>query len=255
MVPWLGPNDPFPSVEQALDAKSSASGLLAASADLVPEQLIEAYRRGIFPWYCAGQPILWWSPNPRMILKPAQFKITPSFKKTLKQVLRDPRWEIRIDQDFTAVMRACAQTPRRNQAGTWITAEIIEAYSALFRAGNAHSVETWFNGTCVGGLYGIALGRMFFGESMFSHVDNASKIALAALIAHLREQQVKMIDCQQNTAHLASLGGHEITRQAFLAHVHAAVVQPSIPWRLNKTVLARLIARTSAAPASNLIDH
>ncbi|MCQ0030451.1 leucyl/phenylalanyl-tRNA--protein transferase [Burkholderia glumae] len=246
MVPWLAPNAPFPSVERALGPASGAPGLLAASAELHPARVADAYHRGIFPWYSDGQPVLWWSPDPRMILVPAEFRVSTTFRKTLRRVMRDARWEVRVDADFAAVMRACAQAPRPGQRGTWITDEIVAAYTALHRAGNAHSVETWLDGKRVAGLYGVAFGRMFFGESMFAHVTDASKIALAALVAHLLEHGVEMIDCQQNTNHLASLGGREIDRRRFVAHVRAATGEPGIPWRFDKQVLARL---TGAAEA------
>jgi leucyl/phenylalanyl-tRNA--protein transferase len=245
MVPWLGTDDPFPPVERALGAASGAPGLLAASGDLLPSRLIDAYRRGIFPWYSDGQPVLWWSPDPRMILRPAEFKLSPSLRKTLKRVLRDDAWEIRVDHDFAAVMRACAQAPRRGQRGTWITADVVEAYSSLHRLGDAHSIESWFEGERVGGLYGVSFGKMFFGESMFAHATDASKIALAALVGHLRRHKIEMIDCQQNTSHLASLGGREIARKAFIAHVRASVDAPSIPWGFDKTALLEVLARAA----------
>ncbi|WP_025599761.1 leucyl/phenylalanyl-tRNA--protein transferase [Burkholderia sp. WSM2230] len=245
MVPWLGPDDPFPPVERALGAASGAPGLLAASGDLLPSRLIDAYRHGIFPWYSDGQPVLWWSPDPRMILRPAEFKVSPSLRKTLKRVLRDDAWEIRVDEDFPAVMRACAQAPRRGQRGTWITADVVDAYTSLHRMGDAHSIETWFEGERVGGLYGVSFGKMFFGESMFANATDASKMALAALVGHLRRHEIEMIDCQQNTSHLASLGGREIARKAFIAHVRASVDAPRIPWRFDKTVLLDVLARAA----------
>lgn len=243
MVPWLGLDDPFPPVERALGPATGAPGLLAASADLLPSRLLDAYHRGIFPWYSDGQPVLWWSPDPRMVLVPAEFKVSPSLKKTLRRVLREPAWDVRVDQDFPGVMRACAQAPRQGQRGTWIMAEVVDAYSSLFRSGRAHSIETWLDGRRVGGLYGVALGRMFFGESMYADVSDASKIALAALVAHLREHGLEMIDCQQNTSHLASLGGREIARKAFVAHVRRAVAEPPIPWQFDKRVLSMLAGR------------
>ena len=249
MVPWLGPDDPFPSVERALGAASGAPGLLAASADLLPARLIDAYRRGIFPWYSDGQPVLWWSPDPRMILRPREFKVSPSLRKTLRRVLRDDAWEVRVDHDFAAVMRACAQAPRHGQRGTWITADVIDAYSSLHRVGDAHSIETWFEGRRAGGLYGVSFGKMFFGESMFAEVTDASKIALAALVAHLQHHEVEMIDCQQNTSHLASLGGREIARKAFVAHLRASVDAAPLPWRFDKTVLVHLLSK-SITPSS-----
>jgi leucyl/phenylalanyl-tRNA---protein transferase len=243
MVPWLAHDDPFPPVERALGALSGAPGLLAASADLLPSRLVDAYQRGIFPWYSDGQPVLWWSPDPRMVLKPAEFKVSDSLRKTLKRVMRDPVWEVRVDHDFPAVMRACADTPRDGQRGTWITADIVEAYTTLHRAGRAHSIETWFDGERVGGLYGVSFGRMFFGESMFAHRTDASKIALSALVGHLRRHKIEMIDCQQNTSHLASLGGREIPRRAFVAHLKQAIPQPPIPWDFDKSALLDVLAR------------
>jgi leucyl/phenylalanyl-tRNA---protein transferase len=243
MVPWLASDDPFPPVERALGAMSGAPGLLAASADLLPSRLIDAYQRGIFPWYSDGQPVLWWSPDPRMVLFPAEFKVSASMRKTLRRVLRDPQWDVRVDADFAAVMRACADTPREGQRGTWITAEIVEAYSSLHREGNAHSIEAWFDGQRVGGLYGVSFGKMFFGESMFAQKNDASKIALATLVGHLRRHKIEMIDCQQNTSHLASLGGREIPRRGFVSHLRRAVVEPPIPWHFDKSVLLEVLAR------------
>lgn len=240
MITWLDPQDPFPPVERALGQASDAPGLLAASRDLTPQRLLLAYRQGIFPWYSEGQPVLWWSTDPRMVLAPQSLKISLSFRKTLRRVLRDPDWEIRVDHDFEAVMRACAMTPRDGQLGTWITDEIVAAYSALHRNGLAHSVETWYRGQRVGGLYGVALGRMFYGESMFAHRTDASKIALAALCGFLESHGVTMIDCQQETDHLASLGAEPIPRADFVAHVRTAASQPAIdPWRFDKSPLAR----------------
>ena len=238
MIPWLDSDTPFPDVSQALT--SEAPGLLAAGADLSPQRLLMAYRRGIFPWFSEGQPILWWSTDPRMVLVPAALKVSPSFRKTLRRVLRDPDWEIRVDDNFTAVMRACAMTPRDGQLGTWITDEIISAYGALHRLDLAHSVEAWYQGERVGGLYGVALGRMFYGESMFAHRTDASKIALAALCGFLERHGVTMIDCQQETDHLASLGAEPIPRKDFIAHVHAAASSPAIePWGFDKGELRR----------------
>ncbi|KMY86085.1 Leucyl/phenylalanyl-tRNA-protein transferase [Candidatus Paraburkholderia calva] len=243
MVPWLAHDDSFPPIERALSASSGAPGLLAASADLLPARLYDAYQRGIFPWYSDGQPVLWWSPDPRMVLRPAEFKLSDSLRKTLKRVTRDPIWEVRVDDDFAAVMGECTDTPRLGQRGTWITSEIVEAYSTLHRSGQAHSIETWYNGHRVGGLYGVSFGRMFFGESMFAHKTDASKIALSALVGHLRRYKIEMIDCQQNTSHLASLGGREIPRREFVAHLKKAVREPQIPWQFDKSVLTDLLER------------
>ena len=214
MIPLLHRDTSFPPVKLAL---TYPNGLLASGADLSPQRLLDAYRRGIFPWFSEGEPILWWSPDPRMVLVPAEFKLSKSLRKTL----RNGRHEVRFDTAFEQVMRACA-APRAGQSGTWISQEMISAYCELHRWGYAHSVETWLDGELVGGLYGLAIGHMFYGESMFSRRPDASKIALARLCAHLQEQGCEMIDCQMNTAHLSSLGGREIPRHAFLAHLYAA---------------------------------
>lgn len=244
MIAWLDPHDPFPDVEQALGAETDAPGLLAASRDLSPERLLIAYRQGIFPWYSSGQPVLWWSTNPRMVLKPEAFKVSSTFRKTLRRVETDPDWAIRVDTDFHAVMRACASAYRPGQHGTWITDEIRAAYSALYLQGMAHTVETWYKGERVGGLYGVALGRMFYGESMFTHRTDASKIALAALCAFLCKHDVAMIDCQQETEHLASLGASPIARTEFIDHVRRATALPSIvPWQFDKSVLSHWTRR------------
>lgn len=231
MIPWLRTNDPFPDVAEALPDASGASGLLAAGADLSPERLLEAYRQGIFPWYSIGQPILWWSTDPRMVLPTDRFIISASLKKKMKQVqksMRDGgRWEIRFDSAFDQVMLACAE-PRRNETGTWITDDIRRAYGELHRMGYAHSSELWRDGELVGGAYGVALGRMFYGESMFARVPDASKIALAWLVHFLKMNGVSMIDCQQETAHLASLGAVPIARATFIAHLKQAIGLPAI---------------------------
>ncbi|KNH09133.1 Leucyl/phenylalanyl-tRNA- protein transferase [Candidatus Burkholderia brachyanthoides] len=248
MVPWLAHDDPFPSVERALNASSGAPGLLAASADLLPARLYDAYQHGIFPWYSDGQPVLWWSPDPRMVLKPTEFKLSDFLRKTLKRVARDPIWEVRVDDDFAAVMGECADTPRLDQRGTWITSEIVEAYSTLHRAGQGHSIETWYDGHRVGGhrvggLYGVSFRRMFFGESMFAHKTDASKIALSALVGHLRRHKIEMIDYQQHTSHLASLGCREIPRREFVAHLKKAARETQISWRFDKSVLTDLLEK------------
>ncbi|MDZ4201727.1 MAG: leucyl/phenylalanyl-tRNA--protein transferase [Gallionella sp.] len=215
MIPWLENGDAFPPLGSAL---RSPDGLLAAGGDLSPRRLLEAYRCGIFPWFSDGQPILWWSPDPRMVLIPGEFKISRSLLKTL----RNDRQEVRCDTAFEAVMRACA-APRDGQDGTWIREDMIAAYCALHEVGYAHSVETWRDGKLVGGLYGIALGRMFYGESMFSKARDTSKIALAHLAAQLERWQFGMIDCQMNTPHLASLGAREIPRSEFVARLSELV--------------------------------
>ena len=226
MVPWLRPQTPFPPIESAL---AEPNGLLAAGSDLTPERLLDAYRRGIFPWYGADQPVLWWSPDPRMVLFVDEFRIARSLRKRVKQ----QRLEIRADSAFRSVVEACATAIRPGQAGTWITPAIMDAYSALHARGNAHSVEAWRDGTLVGGLYGVAIGRVFFGESMFAHEPHASKIALVHLIAMLRAREFPLVDCQQETKHLARFGARPIARRVFAQRVAGLVnsIEPNRPWR------------------------
>lgn len=211
MIPWLAGDTPFPPVETAL---VSPNGLLAAGGDLSLHRLLEAYRRGIFPWFNPGEPILWWSPDPRMVLVPGELRISRSLARTL----RNGGHEVRCDTVFEQVMRCCA-APRAAQSRTWIGEDMIAAYCELHRSGYAHSVETWLGGRLVGGLYGVSIGRMFYGESMFSLASNASKIALAHLARQLERWEFGMIDCQMNTSHLASLGAREIPRSEFIASV------------------------------------
>ncbi|QAU36011.1 leucyl/phenylalanyl-tRNA--protein transferase [Janthinobacterium sp. 17J80-10] len=231
MIPWLELADPFPDVSQALTEEDGAGGLLAAGADLSPERLLLAYRHGIFPWFSEGQPILWWSTDPRMVLMTANLRISASLRKTLKKVERSRTtggaWDIRFDSAFEAVMRACAG-PRADGPGTWISEEIMAGYGALHQRGYAHSAEAWLDGRLVGGAYGVCIGHMFYGESMFAHVSDASKIALAYLAHFLNANGVAMIDCQQETRHLASLGAAPIPRERFLGHLRQAVMQPDI---------------------------
>lgn len=229
-LPWLEPGQDFPPINQAWDENSPASGLLAAGGVLNVDTLSRAYSGGIFPWYSEGQPILWWSPDPRMVLDVSKFRLHPSFKKTLQKFCANADCEIRIDYDFEQVIQACATSPREGQAGTWIVPDIITAYGNLHRAGLAHSIETWVNGKLVGGLYCIGIGKSVFGESMFSRSNNASKIALAALVGFCRHHGIRQIDCQQNTRHLASLGAHEISRELFIKHVMEGITQPDPDW-------------------------
>jgi leucyl/phenylalanyl-tRNA--protein transferase len=229
MIPWLETNTPFPDVSNALTI--DAPGLLAAGADLSPQRLLVAYQNGIFPWFSEGQPILWWSTDPRMVLMTDQFRISDSLRKTLRKVERSMaeggRWQVRFDSAFGAVMRACA-APRRDGPGTWISKDIIAGYTGLHQTGHAHSSELWLDDKLVGGAYGVCIGRMFYGESMFARVTDGSKIALAYLVAFLRCHGVTMIDCQQETSHLASLGARPISRAAFLEHVRGAIREPDI---------------------------
>jgi len=235
VIPWLEPDMPFPPIDAALD---EFNGLLAASAEITPERLLDAYRQGIFPWYDEGQPVLWWSPNPRMVLLLAEFRQTRSLRKAIRQ----GRYEIRVDSVFRDVIRACAAVPRRGQSGTWITSAIVESYAALFEQGNAHSVEAWRNDRLVGGLYGVAVGRMFFGESMFALEPDASKVALANLVAMLRLREFPLIDCQQQTAHLASLGARAIPRGEFAERVAALVNWPAPAGRWTPAATSDVLA-------------
>jgi leucyl/phenylalanyl-tRNA--protein transferase len=228
-LPWLRGDDPFPPTSQALGPETEAPGLLAAGGDLSLHRLADAYRHGIFPWYGEGQPLMWWSTDPRMVLPVAEFKLSRSLRKTLQRFLRTPGCEFRFDGDTPAVIAACAGTPREGQSGTWIVPEMAQAYARLHRAGIVHSVETWVGGQLAGGLYGVNLGRMFYGESMFAHRTDASKLALAALIAFCRAHGIELIDCQQETEHLASLGARPIPRAEFERHLARTVGQPPPP--------------------------
>ncbi|HVE50093.1 MAG TPA: leucyl/phenylalanyl-tRNA--protein transferase [Casimicrobiaceae bacterium] len=225
MIPWLHAHDPFPPLERALD---DPNGLLAAGGELDGDRLLDAYRRGIFPWSSAGQPLLWWSPDPRMVLFTAEFK--PS--KSLRKRLREKRFEVRVDTACDAVIKACAG-PRDGQPGTWITPAIRLAYGELHRRGYVHSIESWRDGCLVGGLYGVAIGKAFFGESMFARESDASKVALAHLVDLLRSQGVPLIDCQQETEHLASLGARTISRKRFVAWLQQLIdsLAPPSGWK------------------------
>lgn len=230
-IPWLDIDTPFPDPASALSERDGAPGLVAAGADLSPARLLEAYRNGIFPWFSEHQPILWWSTDPRMVLHTAEFRVSHSLRKTLKKIDRSMAeggaWEVRFDSAFADVMRACA-APRPDQGGTWISPQIIDGYSGLHALGHAHSSELWFEGQLVGGAYGVCLGRMFYGESMFARTPDASKVALAYLLHFLRSEGVPMIDCQQETSHLASLGARPMPRAGFLEKMRAATEKPPI---------------------------
>lgn len=228
MIAWLrSAGDALPDTRQALPAHSEAPGLLAAGGELTPERLTEAYSRGIFPWYSAGQPVLWWAPDPRMVLWVAEFKLSHSLRKTLSRFARTPGCEVRIDGAFERVIGACASTPREGQDGTWIVDDMVGAYSRWHALGAVHSFETWIDGELAGGLYGVGIGGMFFGESMFAHRTDASKIALASLICFCREHGIDLIDCQQRTGHLASMGGRELPRSDFEAAVKQRTARPA----------------------------
>jgi leucyl/phenylalanyl-tRNA--protein transferase len=225
VIPWLTEQEEFPPVARAL---LEPNGLLAAGGGLAPERLLAAYRLGIFPWYSGNQPVLWWSPDPRMVLFPAEFRMPRSLGKRLRR----HDYEIRVDSAFTEVMHGCA-LPRSDGAGTWITQDMIDAYYRLHQLGYAHSIETWIDGKLAGGLYGMAIGRAFFGESMFARVSDASKIAFAHLVHQLARWQFGMIDCQMNTAHLARFGAREIPRTEFSQNLTELVNYPSttISWQ------------------------
>jgi leucyl/phenylalanyl-tRNA---protein transferase len=231
VIPWLDKNSTFPDVSDALTDADGAAGLLAAGGDLSPQRLLDAYCHGIFPWFSEGQPILWWSTDPRMVLFTNRFIISHSLQKKLKQVQKsmhsDKRWEVRFDTAFEEVMHACA-APRREASGTWISPQIVKGYCALHKLGYAHSAEVWLEGKLVGGAYGVCIGKMFYGESMFAKVSDASKIALAYLVHFLRHNGIEMIDCQQETSHLASLGGAPISRTEFIQRLRLAIAEPEI---------------------------
>lgn len=212
MIPWLGRALAFPPVETAL---AEPSGLLAAGGDLSTERLLLAYRSGIFPWYAPGEPILWWSPDPRMVLFTDELHVPRSLEKNL----RNKPYEIRFDHAFRQVVEACAQSPRPGQNGTWIVNEMVEAYCRLHEAGIAHSAECWMDGKLAGGLYGVAVGRMFYGESMFARRPDASKLAFVHLVRRLAQHGYPLIDCQMHTEHLARFGARQIPRSAFLAWI------------------------------------
>lgn len=233
-IPLLGTDvDDFPEVGRALD---QPNGLLAMGGDLSPQRLIAAYRRGIFPWFSDGEPILWWSPKPRLVLRPEAFKLTRSLRKRV----RAAGWRISVDCAFLPVIHACAHAPRRGQNGTWIVPEMIAAYTRLHRLGVAHSVEVWDGDCLVGGLYGLAIGRMYFGESMFSAAPDASKAALWALCTRLSAWDWPLIDCQQETSHLLSLGAEIWPRAEFLSTAEALVRDelPTPDWRCREVDLS-----------------
>ncbi|HEY4080032.1 MAG TPA: leucyl/phenylalanyl-tRNA--protein transferase [Burkholderiaceae bacterium] len=248
MIPWLDEHSlDFPSTALALGPDSDAPGLLAVGGDLAPERLRAAYSRGIFPWYSEGQPPLWWSTDPRMVLQTRDFKISRSLGKTLRRFILTPGCEIRVDSARAEVLAACANAPREGQGGTWILPEMQAAYLrwALLE-GAVHSVETWMDGELAGGLYGVNLGRMFYGESMFMRRTDASKIALAALVCLCRHHNIPWIDCQQNTRHLGSLGAAEVTRREFEKHLQQVLRDPApLDWSYHPALWGKLMGDLS----------
>ena len=234
MIPYLDPDDPFPPVDHAM---RDPNGLLAAGADLSPERLIDAYAQGIFPWFGEDDPLLWWSPDPRMVVFTSEVRVS----RSLRRVLKCGRFQLTMDEAFMEVMSGCAH-PRPGQDGTWITPDVFQAYSKLAHLGVAHSVEAWQDGKLVGGLYGVALGRMFFGESMFARVSDASKAAFVTLVRQLERWDMPVVDCQMSTSHLASLGAREIPRADFVSYVRHLVTQPPVPapWRFDADLLSTM---------------
>ena len=227
MIPWLGADDPFPPLAAAL---REPNGLLAAGGDLSADRLLDAYARGIFPWFSEDDPPLWWSPDPRMVLWLHELHVARSLRRTI----RAKEYVVTLDRAFREVMLGCAE-PRNDDRGTWITAEMIDAYRRLAALGYGHSVEVWSGSELVGGLYGVALGRMFFGESMFTRARDASKVALVLLVAQLARWRFELIDCQMATTHLKSFGAREIPRREFVRHVSRLVKADPIPspWALD----------------------
>lgn len=227
---WLEPGEPFPPVGMAWGANSPAPGLLASGKTLTADQLEQAYRQGIFPWYSPGQPVLWWSPDPRMVLAPQAFRLHRSLQQALRRWLARPGVELVFDRAFPQVISQCANQTRTGQSGTWIVPAIVEAYTELHHRGLAHSAELWQDGRLLAGLYFVAMGHALFGESMFTTVRDGSKMALCLLVSVARHHGIRLIDCQQNTRHLASLGASEIPRVRFLEEVQQAQQRPPIDW-------------------------
>jgi len=227
---WVDSQSPLPSVNAAWGQDSDAPGLLAAGADLGVERLLEAYSNGIFPWFNPDQPVLWWSPDPRMVLQTAQFKLHRSLRKTLSRYAAHPQFELCFDKAFDQVIEACAQSPREGQNGTWIVPQMVDAYKELHQAGYAHSAETWLDGQLVGGLYFVCIGQAVFGESMFSTINEGSKMALAALVNVCQQQGIVAIDCQQKTSHLALMGAKEMAREDFLNLIRPALALKGLDW-------------------------
>jgi len=228
---WLESQTPLPPVENAWGAHTDAPGLLAAGTDLGVDRLLEAYSQGIFPWFNPDQPVLWWSPDPRMVLQIKNFKLHRSLRKTLSRYASHARFELCFDSAFNQVIEACAESPRQGQNGTWIVPDMVKAYQALHLAGYAHSAETWLDGELVAGLYFVCIGKAVFGESMFSQISDGSKMALAALVNVCQQHEILAIDCQQNTAHLALMGAQEMSRSDFLAQSKPALKLASPDWK------------------------
>jgi leucyl/phenylalanyl-tRNA--protein transferase len=240
-IAWLEAGDAFPEVTQACGPRTPTPGLLAAGRQLDTPTLLRAYRAGIFPWFSDDQPVLWWSPDPRMVLVPGEFRVHRSFRKLLRKFTSDPACEVRVDSAFEQVILGCASSPRAGQNGTWIVPKMRRAYTDLNRSGFAHSVETWIDGELAGGLYCVALGQAVFGESMFTRVSGASRVALAALVAMCRQHGIGMLDCQQHTAHLRLLGAREIARSDFCRHMLSAEACAAPVWKFDPVYWKHLL--------------
>ena len=227
---WIEAGQALPSPDQAWGAHSPAPGLVAASRDLSATRLVESYSQGIFPWYNQDQPVLWWSPDPRMVLRPKDFRLHRSLRQALKKGRAHTGVSMSFDRDFHQVIERCSQAPRLGQNGTWIVPDMVDAYQELHSMGLAHSAELWLHGELVAGLYFVALGHAVFGESMFTTVTDGSKMTLALLVSVCLQHGIATIDCQQNTRHLASLGAREMPRAEFVMRVQQALHMPSVDW-------------------------
>ena len=250
MIHWLRDDaEPLPDTAQAMPRDADVPGLLAAGGSLSVQRLTEAYRKGVFPWYSEGQPVLWWSPDPRMVLPVAEFKLSRSLRKTIARFNRSPGCELRVDSAFAEVISACSATPRNGQNGTWIVPDMVQAYERWHAHGQVHSFETWIDGELAGALYGVSLGAMFFGESMFSRRSDASKIALAALVCFCRAHGITLVDCQQHTGHLESMGARELPRAEFEARLALCLAgPPPLDWTYHPALWAHLATTQADAP-------
>lgn len=249
-IVWVEPHSPLPDPAE-VRSDGAYPGLIAAGLDLSTTRLFEAYSKGIFPWFSEGEPVLWWSPNPRMCLKPAAFKLHRSLRKRIQNGLRQGSLEIRVDADFDQVIHHCAAQQRPGQNGTWIVPQMIEAYRAFHREGYVHAVTAHWDGELIGGLYAVNIGHAVFGESMFTLKSDGSKVALAALVALALRESVPLIDCQQETTHLGSLGAARVPRARFLETVRSAAQAPAMNWGFNASTWLTLDPRLSAHNTSS----
>jgi leucyl/phenylalanyl-tRNA--protein transferase len=241
-IPRLAPGEDFPPASQALSALSPFPGLLAAGGRLDADTLERAYRHGIFPWFSPGEPVLWWSTDPRMVLRPEQLRVTRSLKQSARRFSRNPAMQLRIDSAFSRVMQQCGA--QRADVGTWITPDMLSAYSALHARGLAHSLELWEGESLRAGLYGVCIGRMFYGESMFTRVADGSKTLLMALCGVCLREGIRLIDCQQQTDYLAQMGASPIARTDFLQHVAETTMQPAVQrWQYDQSTFLTDCAR------------